>query len=330
LAKNPIEPRGEKRLSKGKKFSISDAVVEPGSEMRIEIPVSRLVTGSWLYLPVTVLNGANRGPIICVSAALHGDELNGVEIIRRVLGKIRLDKLSGTIVAIPIVNVFGFISQSRYTPDRRDLNRSFPGSVKGSLAARLAHLFLDEVFAKCDYGIDLHTGSNHRTNLPQIRADLDHAETARLAEVFGAPIIISAKTIPGTLRASAKKRGIPMLLYEAGETFRFNEYAIEAGVRGVLNVLGELKMYQQRGVRKSTPVLQSEVTRWVRASQSGVFYESVTLGDRVVSGQTVGVITDTFGDTTRTIKSPLSGIVIGAVTNPLVHQGEALLNIAKC
>jgi uncharacterized protein len=188
-------------------------------------------------MPVVVINGKHPGPTVWLSGAIHGDELNGVEVVRRVLPRIDQRTLRGAIIAVPVVNVFGFVEQSRYLPDGRDLNRSFPGSARGSMASQLAALFMKEVVMQCELGIDLHTAAAHRTNIPQVRANLDDAETLALAKAFGAPFIIDARLRDGSVRSAATKRGIKVLLYEAGQIHRFDEEAVEAGVDGVLRVL---------------------------------------------------------------------------------------------
>lgn len=206
----------------------------------VELEIPKLNSQNHLSIPVHVIHGRQPGPTLFLSAAIHGDELNGVEIIRSVLAKKVLAKLKGTLLAVPVVNAYGLIQESRYLPDRRDLNRSFPGSVSGSLASRLAHLCMQEIVERSTLGIDLHTGSNHRTNLPQIRANLDDPGTERLARCFGVPVLLNASLRDGSLRASACDRGVLILLYEAGEALRFNDIAIRAGVSGVFNVMREI------------------------------------------------------------------------------------------
>jgi predicted deacylase len=284
-----------------------------------------------MTLPVHVVRGAKEGPRLFISAALHGDELNGTEIIRRILKQPALKHLRGTLVAVPIVNVYGLIHHSRYLPDRRDLNRSFPGSVKGSLAARLAHLFMTEIVHKCTHGIDLHTGAIHRSNLPQIRANLDDPETARLAESFGVPVLLNANLRDGSLREAAAEQGIPMLLYEAGEALRFNEVAIRAGVKGVISVMRSMGMLPaSRSRRKSRPEpFVARSSTWVRASASGLFRRVCSLGSRVKRGEVLGLIDDPFGGGESEVTATASGIVIGCSEIPLVHEGEALFHIAR-
>jgi predicted deacylase len=303
--------------------------VAPGEMQRIEIPVARLPTHTMLHLPVTVLNGRKDGASLWLSAAIHGDEINGVEIIRRVLDRVTMDRLRGRLLAVAIVNVFGFITQSRYLPDRRDLNRSFPGSTTGSLSARLARLFMAEVVEHCTHGIDLHTAASPRTNLPQIRANLSDPETRRCAEAFGAPVMLGGKPPARTLRAVTTRRGIPTLLFEAGESSRFNEDAIRMGVEGVLRVMAELEMIPRTGIRRGARSVEATRSRWVRASQSGVAYVHAALGNHVERGDRIATIADPLGESAVKVRAPASGFVIGLTSNPLVHRGDAILHLAS-
>lgn len=309
-------------------IEIAGVSVPPGSRQRLELPVARLPTQTMLSLPITVVNGTKKGPRLWLSAAIHGDEINGVEIIRQVLERISLQDLAGMLIAVPIVNVFGFIEQSRYLPDRRDLNRSFPGSARGSLAARLAHLFIEEVVNRSTHGIDLHTASDGRTNWPQIRANLQDAETCRCAEAFGAPVMIHATTRDGSLREAAMKRGIPVLLYEAGEALRFDADAIAVGVEGIIRVMAMLGMHGDSATASPNPPLRVEETKWVRAPYSGILRRSVELGDRVDKKQLLGEIADAFGDTSAKVRAPFNGLVIGHTQNPLVNQGDGIMHLA--
>lgn len=314
--------------SKATPIEIAGTTVAPGAKRQFEIPIARLPTQTVLSLPVTVANGAQAGPRLWLSAAIHGDELNGVEIIRRVLTQIDPRQLCGAIVAVPIVNVFGFIEQSRYLPDRRDLNRSFPGSARGSLASRLAYLFMNEIVSQCTHGIDLHTASHHRTNLPQIRANLRDPETYRCAKAFGTSLIVHAAVRDGSLRQAAAQQGIPILLYEGGEALRFDAHAIQTGVDGILRVMTALEMYAFDSVPKAEPSLEIETTKWIRASRSGILRMAVQIGDSVTRKQVLGTISDAFGDKGVYIRSPHDGILIGCNQNPLVNQGDGLFHIA--
>jgi predicted deacylase len=282
-------------------------------------------------MPVHVINGRRDGPVLFVSAAIHGDEINGVEIIRRLLNTRQIKKLKGALIAVPVVNVYGFITQSRYLPDRRDLNRSFPGSETGSMAARLAYTFMQEVVSQCTHGIDLHTGAIGRENLPQIRAKvIDAPETAAMACAFGAPVILNAELRDGSLREAVDELGIPVLLYEAGEALRFNEVAIRAGVIGVTRVMRHLGMLaknkSQKALAKPLVALKSQ---WVRAPQSGVLRMVVPLGAQVIKDAIIGRVADPFGEQEQEIRAPVSGIVIGKTNLPLVYEGEAIFHIAR-
>ena len=312
-------------------LTINGITVKPGTRVSIDLPTGRLYTHTPLTVPVQVVSGKHAGPRLFISAAIHGDEINGVEIIRRFLKLPALKRLRGTIIAIPIVNVHGLINHSRYLPDRRDLNRSFPGSEKGSLAARLANTFMKEIVEKSTHGIDLHTGALHRDNLPQIRANLDDEETDRLARSFNAPVIISSNLRDGSLRECAAEYGIPMLLYEAGEALRFNEISIRAGVKGIVNVMRELEMLPpSRSTRKKhiEPVV-ARSSYWVRASESGILRAMVPLGARVKKNTLLGVVADPFGETEANVRAQYGGIVIGRTNLPLVNEGDALYHIAR-
>ena len=312
-------------------LTINGVTVKPGTRVSIDLPTGRLYTHTPLTVPVHVVSGKKAGPRLFISAAIHGDEINGVEIIRRFLKLPALKRLHGTIIAIPIVNVHGLINHSRYLPDRRDLNRSFPGSEKGSLAARLANTFMKEIVEKSTHGIDLHTGAIHRDNLPQIRANLDDEETDRLARAFNAPVIISSNLRDGSLRESASEYGIPMLLYEAGEALRFDEVSIRAGVKGIVNVMRELEMLPpSRSTRKKhiEPVV-ARSSYWVRAPDSGILRAMIPLGARVKKNTLLGVVADPFGETEANVKAQYGGIVIGKSNLPLVNEGDALYHIAR-
>ena len=316
--------------SKLEGFSIAGIVVAPGSRKTLELPVASLYSHAPMTLPVQVVSGKHEGPRLFVSAALHGDEINGVEIIRRLLRLPILKKMRGTLLAIPIVNVYGFVNRSRYLPDRRDLNRAVPGPVRGSMAARLADLFLKEIVDRCNYGIDLHTGAIHRENLPQIRANLDDEKTAHIARAFHVPLLLNSDLRDGSLREVAAERGIPMLLYEAGEALRFDERAIRAGVKGIIAVMRELKMLPaaSRKGKQSEPLV-ARSTYWVRAEQSGILRSTAALGTRVRKGEVIGVIADPFGEQEHDVHATNNGIIIGRTNLPLVNEGEALFNIAR-
>jgi predicted deacylase len=315
-------------MVKNSAIEVGTVTVEPGARATVRLPVADLYTGTSLSMPVHVVCGRRDGPVLFVSAAIHGDELNGVEIIRRLLKRKALSSMRGTLLAVPIVNVHGFLDQSRYLPDRRDLNRSFPGSRKGSVAARMAHTFMHEIVGKADFGIDLHTGSINRSNLPQIRGNLDDEATLNLAKAFGAPVIINANVRDGSLRQCAADKGMPMLIYEAGEALRFDELSIRAGLRGTLNAMRHIGMLPlSKKTRPVSPVV-ADSTSWVRAPESGIVIPRVELGSRVKAGQALAVIGDPVSDEETPVEAPFDGIIIGQSKLPLAHEGDALFNVA--
>ncbi|MFT5398911.1 MAG: putative deacylase [Gammaproteobacteria bacterium] len=310
-------------------IEIAGVKIKAGSRQSIDIPLPSFYTHSSVNMPVHVVHGRKPGPTLLVSAAIHGDEINGVEIIRRLLSRKFIDKIHGTLIAVPVVNVFGFVSKSRYLPDRRDLNRSFPGSVKGSMAARLANILMTQIIPHCTHIIDLHTGAVDRENLPQIRAKLrDEPETETLARAFGVPVILNAEVLEGSFRAAAHKLGIPVLLYEAGEALRFDEFAIRAGVLGIRGVMTELGMRTGKKKIGKTDTLVANTTRWVRASQSGILRSLVASGSKVMEGDILAYISDPLGENATPLPSPVSGIIIGKTNLPLVFEGEAIFHIA--
>jgi len=263
-----------------------------------------------------------------LSAALHGDELCGVEVIRRVLERIDTSQLRGTLIAVPVVNVHGFNTGDRYLPDRRDLNRSFPGSPRGPLASRVAHLMMTEVIQRCDVGIDLHTGSDHRINLPQIRGDLDDAAVHTLAKVFGAPVSLHARVRDGSLREAATEAGATVLLFEGGEADRFDERAISAGTDGCLRALQHFGMIDNAPERQ-IETRWSRSSRWMRASSSGILHLDVGLGDYVRQGEVLATVHDPFGKRLGSVKSRATGVVIGHGQRPLVNRGDAVVHVAE-
>jgi predicted deacylase len=310
-------------------IDIAGVTVKPGSRQSIDIPLPSFYTHSSVNMPVHVVRGRKPGPVLLVCATIHGDEITGVEIIRRLLTHKFINRIRGTLIAIPVVNVYGFVSKSRYLPDRRDLNRSFPGSESGSMASRLAHVLMTEILPHCTHIVDLHSGAVNRENLPQIRAKLKgEPELEALAHAFGVPVILDMNLVEGSLREAAYERDIPILVYEAGEALRFNEVAIRAGVKGVLNVMASLDMRLRKRKASKTPAMIANASRWVRAPQSGILRSLVTIGARVAVGDVLAYINDPLGENNSEIVSELEGIVIGRTNLPLVFAGEAVFNIA--
>ncbi|UGV41629.1 succinylglutamate desuccinylase/aspartoacylase family protein [Methanococcoides orientis] len=312
-------------------ITIAGITIQPGTRTSIELPIPSFYTHTSASMPIHVVHGNKPGPCLLICAAIHGDEINGVEIIRRILTHKTLNKIKGTLIAIPIVNVFGFVSQSRYLPDRRDLNRSFPGSRSGSMASRLANMLMTEIIDHCTHVIDLHTGAIARENLPQIRACLrGEPETEAIARAFGVPVIINSELRDGSLREAAREHNnIPVLLYEAGEALRFDEVSIRAGVRGILGVMSYLGMRPKSRKKKEYETLISRSTQWVRAPESGILRSVIPLGTLVKKGDILAYINDPLGEIETNVTSTVSGIVIGKTNLPLAHEGEAIFHIAK-
>lgn len=313
-------------------LSIAGISIKPGSRRQIEIPVAKLFDYTELSIPVEVIRGRKPGPVLFVSAAIHGDEINGCEAIKRLLGRAKtLAKLKGTLIAVPIVNVFGFNRNVRYLPDRRDLNRSFPGSATGSLAGQIANIFMREVVSKATHGIDLHTAAIHRTNLPQIRACLNDEQTHRLAMAFGVPVVMNSDIRDGSLRQAAAEMGIPMLLFEGGEALRHDEKVIKSAIRGILTVMQSIGMLEQKKISAEQVKKEVFVARssyWIRAPHSGSLRVNKQLGKRVKTDELLGVISNPYGKEKFEVRAKHTGIVIGMTVLPLVNNGDALFHIA--
>ncbi len=313
-----------------KPFEIAGRRIAPGQRATVDLPVSTLSDHTPVTMSVHVVHGKKPGPVMFVSAAIHGDEVIGVEIVRRLLRTPSIDRMAGTLLAVPIVNTFGFLNQSRYLPDRRDLNRVFPGTASGSLASRLAHLFLTEIVSRSDYGIDLHSAAVQRTNLPQVRISPGNAVTSKLAEVFGAPVILTSKLRDGSLRMAAGDKGVSMLLYEAGEGLRFDEYAARAGVMGILRVMHHLDMVGAKGISKAKvkPIL-SQRSNWLRAPAGGLLRMFRQSGDVVAAGDLLGIVSDPFGENETEVICGEGGIIVGRTNLPIINEGDALFHIAS-
>jgi predicted deacylase len=310
-------------------LTIGGVVIKPGETTRIELDMPPLYTATNMSIPVYVKRGKKPGPTLFVSAAIHGDELNGIEIVGRLIRSRSINTLRGTLIAVPMVNVYGVANQSRYLPDRRDLNRSFPGSQKGSLAGRLANLFFKEIICKSDVGIDLHTGAIHRSNLPQIRANLDDQEVLAMAQAFGVPVLLNADLRDGSMRQVASEEGVKILLYEAGQALRYDEFSIRAGVKGIINTMRHLGMLNQR--RSKGPAIEPFIARasgWIRAPESGLVTHIAQLGDHVTQGDILATIADPYGGFLASITCPVEGVVIGKQNIPLAQEGEAIYHVA--
>ena len=311
-------------------FEIAGTSIAPGTSKNVTIPVSILPDHTPVGLHIQVHHGKRPGPTMCVSAAVHGDEVIGVEIVRRLLRAPQLKNIRGTLLVVPVVNSFGFLSHSRYLPDRRDLNRCFPGSPSGSLGSRLAHIFLNEVVRRCDFGIDLHSAAIHRTNLPQVRISPKDSFTRKLAIDFGAPVVLTSALRDGSLRGVAAKHGTPILLFEAGEGLRFDEGAVRAGVAGILRVMRGQDMLPAKGIAKPKVMpLFCSSSQWLRAPAGGLLRTFRAEGETVAQGDVLATVSDPFGDIETDLVSPAAGILIGRAILPIVNEGDAVFHLAQ-
>lgn len=320
-----------------KKFVIQNIEIKKAKKYRIDIDIGRMHDFTDLKMPIEILSGVNDGPTLFVCSTIHGDEINGIEIVRRLLTILDVKSIAGKLIAIPIVNVFGFNDYSRYLPDRRDLNRCFPGLKNGSLASQLAYKFMQEIVLKSDYGIDIHSGSFHRSNLPQIRIDISNKLNLELAQAFAPLAIINSNLRDGSLRSEANHANIPVILYEAGEVLRFDENAVNIGVNGILRMMNRIGMIENNFKKKysflknnyNPNIFIGLSSTWIRASQSGIFISNFKLGDVVKKNQVVGNISNPFGDNNIEILASFDGLVIGINMLPLVNKGDALIHIAS-
>jgi uncharacterized protein len=310
-------------------FSIGSESITPGTQADIGLPITTMATGYNSQLAVRVLHGAKPGPTVFISGAIHGDELNGTAVIQRLATYLEPEELSGTLLLVPVANIFGFLNHTRYLPDRRDLNRSFPGSANGSLAGQVANVFFNEIVSRASLGIDIHTAAIHRYNLPQIRIGAGNKRLLELATAFGAPVIIESPLRDGSLRALAANEGVDMLLMETGEALRFDRFSIETGVAGVKRVLAHLGMIEpDDDLPEPHPSARSKKTQWVRSPRGGVSHRVLRSGDAVKKGELLAAVSGLFGEEPEELLSPIDGIIIGHATLPVVHQGDAMFHIA--
>ncbi len=300
--------------------------IMPSTSQRLSWSATELFEGVPVSTPVLVVNGALPGPTLCLTAAVHGDELNGIEMVRRVMHDLDPTRLAGSVIGVPIVNVQGFRRGSRYLPDRRDLNRYFPGNPNGSAAARIAHSFFTNVVASCDALVDLHTGSFERANLPQIRADLRNPDVVTLTQGFGSMVILHSTPAVGTLRYAATKAGIPAVTLEAGGPSQLELSEVKHGVKGIetlVNTLGMIKKRRMWG--EPEPVYYR--SSWVRADNGGILLADVSLGSTVRKGDVLGTITDPMSNARSELRSPYSGRIIGMARNQVVMPGFAAFHV---
>ncbi len=312
----------------GGPISVAGVTVEPGERRDVAPSASESYTGDRTTLPMAVLNGVRDGPRVFVTAAVHGDELNGIATCRLLLDELRPESLAGCVIVVPIVNVLGVQIGSRYLPDRRDLNRSFPGSHDGSIAARIARLLVEEVIIGSDVGVDLHTAANHRSNIPQVRVAASDEDATSLGVTFGSPFVLTARQRPGSLRAVAAELGITVLTYEGGQPLRFDPDAIDVARRGVLRVLARLGMIDEAPAPAHSDPMVIDSSRWLRAQRGGLLELHVGPGDHVMPGQPLWTTVSPLGAERASVEAEVEGYVIGATTLPLAQPGQALLHMA--
>ncbi|MBD0780076.1 succinylglutamate desuccinylase/aspartoacylase family protein [Maribacter sp. ANRC-HE7] len=312
-------------------IEIGGETVFPGEDKLVKISIDRLPTGTLIDIPVYVFNAKHAGPTLLIQAGLHGDEINGIEIVRRMIQekKFRID--IGAVIAVPILNIFGFIHFSRDVPDGKDVNRSFPGTKSGSMASRMAYHYISEIMDQMDFAIDLHTGGAQRHNFPQIRFTKNDENSKKLAEIFNAPFSFSSRLIKGSFRNAAFQMGKPTIVFEAGESMRFDDYSILQGIQGILNVLKHFKMISKIDpmyVERTGTVMLSD-RKWLRAPTAGMFIPKITNGREVRKGQEMGVVTDTYAQRNKKIRAPFDGFVFSVNHQAVVNQGDALFHVGR-
>lgn len=307
-------------------LAIAGQRIPAGETRTIRIQISESYTSVPVYMPITVIRGTSAGPTVAAMAALHGDELVGMEIVRQCLNQLEGRDISGTLICIPVVNVLGFQNQSRYLPDGRDLNRCFPGKARGSPASRMAHVIFTEVMSLCDFGIDFHTAGNGRINIPHVRSDLASGKVMDIAMSFGPRLIMQTQGERGMLRMAAAKQGIPVITYEAGEPLRFDSAIARAGVRGVFNVLSTLGVLDEP---RESPDCQliAQHGIWIRAERGGILIPLVVPGQLVRRGEEIARNTNPFGKEHSVIKTPRTGLVVSLRTLPMVNPGDPVVHL---
>lgn len=308
---------------------INNVETLPGETNRITVNVARLPSHSPIDISITISRAKTDGPVLLLSGGLHGDEINGIETVRRIIDQGLNIPEVGTIICIPIINIYGFIHFSRSVPDGKDVNRTFPGNKNGSLASRVAYYLIKDIIPMIDYGIDFHTGGADRTNYPQIRCQMKDPVNTELAKAFHAPFTINSPYRPKSLRQTAAKLGKKILVFEGGEAGRFDEFAIQEGINGTLRVLNHLKMSSRALIPTGHENRFISNSSWVRAKASGLFQTLVQYGEHVTKNQLVGHITDPFGEFSVPLKSPATGYVIGLQNDPILHQGDAVMHIGR-
>ncbi|HAT1878932.1 TPA: succinylglutamate desuccinylase/aspartoacylase family protein [Legionella pneumophila] len=315
---------------KNSKLNICNATIHPGERVNLALPLPDFYSCTSLYMPIKVVHGKESGPCLLIFSAVKGDELNGLEIINRLLESEKLSRIRGTLIAVPVLNILGLIGPSRAHNDT-NLERCFPGIDNGSYGERIAHIFTQEILSKSDFCIELQTGSINHEILPQIYCDLNNQESKRLAQSFKAPVITNVSLQNNSLRKTTEQLGIPLLVYQAGEAMRFDESAINLGLSGIHHVMDALDMLDPsvQNENHEFKSIFSQDQDWIRAHRSGVFLSTVELGQKIQKGQRIGIISDPFSaDTTEVLKAEHEGIVVGINRHPLIYEGQTIFKVA--
>lgn len=308
-------------------IQIDQQQIKAGEQVDLALNIARLPSGTDIHMPVHVYRSDKDGPTLLLTGGMHGDEVNGIEIVRKFLDSRLVRQIKcGSVVAVPIINVYGFINFSRDVPDGKDVNRSFPGNTEGSLASLVAHTITHKILPEVDLGVDFHTGGASRTNFPQIRFDQDDPEAKHIAKAFSAPFTLHSSVIKGSFRETAQKMGVPVVTFEGGETLRIDPKTIEEGLDGIKRLMKDLGMIEKA---PKAPARQHffDESSWVRADVSGLFRHRKASGNKVKEGQTIGYISSPTNDYSVKVKSPSTGYIIGHNNFPLIHKGDALFHI---
>ncbi|MBF4982826.1 succinylglutamate desuccinylase/aspartoacylase family protein [Nonlabens mediterrranea] len=312
-------------------INILDTEIKPGHSYKLNFNKAKLYTSTAIEVPVIIRRARKAGPVVLLTGGLHGDEINGIEVVRQVIAKGYNNPQAGTIICMPVLNVFGFLNMKREFPDGRDLNRSFPGYKSGSLAGRFAHQFVNEILPHVDIIMDFHTGGAQRFNAPQMRVDANYENSLKLAQVFKAPFLIYSNKLKGTLRHTCMELGKAYLLFEGGKSFESDKHVVKVGVQGVKRVLRHLDMLDDC-IELPMDSLDSVVvksSKWLRASYSGLFHPKVPYGKLVEKGEYIATITDPYGAFRHKVKSNQTGYIINVNQSPMVYQGDAIFHITS-
>lgn len=312
-----------------KPLKIYGTEIKPGTQTELSLKVAKLPTRTDINIPVFINRAEEEGPVLLLMGGLHGDEINSIEILRRIKEEGHDIPKRGTVITIPLLNIFGFINFSRDVPDGKDVNRSFPGHSRGSLASRMAYHLMKEIIPHIDFGIDFHTGGAARSNYPQIRCEFEDEENLRLAKAFNAPLTIHSKMIPKSFRHAAAEKGKRILVFEGGESLRFDEFSIKEAIEGVRSFMGAVDMHDPFIQERDDPTVLIKERTWLRAEVAGMFRPDLYNGSRVKEGQVIGSVNSPYGDMFVEIKSPFDGYILCTNNNPVVNQGDALLNLGK-